>query len=99
MQGDLSSWFIPTYVTQSLPRLLVRRRISIFSLMIIQDFLKEISEVFEVFKKFKVMVEKTTNLYIKTLRYDRGKECMSITFTNYYEEQGIKISLTTPYSP
>ena len=62
-------------------------------------FLKEKSEAFEVFKKFKAMVEKTTNLYIKALRSDRGGEYVSTAFTNYCEEQGIKRFLTAPYSP
>jgi transposase InsO family protein len=61
--------------------------------------LKEKSEAFEVFKKFKVLVEKTTKLYIKTLQSDRGGEYMSTVFTKYYEEQGIKRFLTAPYSP
>jgi hypothetical protein len=40
-------------------------------------FLKEKFEAFEVFKKFKVLVEKTTEFYIKVLRSDRGGEYMS----------------------
>ncbi|KAA0054889.1 Retrovirus-related Pol polyprotein from transposon TNT 1-94 [Cucumis melo var. makuwa] len=51
-------------------------------------FLKEKSEAFEVFKKLKVMVEKTTNLYIKALRSDRAGEYKSIALTNYCEEEG-----------
>ncbi|KAG8474810.1 hypothetical protein CXB51_031511 [Gossypium anomalum] len=35
-------------------------------------FLKEKSEAFEVFKKFKVMVEKATGRHIKSVRSDRG---------------------------
>jgi len=61
-------------------------------------FLKEKSEVFEVFKKFKAVVEKITNLYIKALWSDKGQEYMSIPFPNYCEKQGIKRFLTT-YSP
>ena len=52
-------------------------------------FLKEKSKAFEVFKKFKVMVEKTTNVYIKALRSNKGGEYMSIAFKNYFEKQGI----------
>ncbi|KAE8655248.1 hypothetical protein F3Y22_tig00117034pilonHSYRG01564 [Hibiscus syriacus] len=57
------------------------------------------SEAFEVFKKFKVLIEKTTEHYIKALRSDRGGEYMSTAFTKYCEEQGIKRFLTAPYSP
>ncbi|KAJ3693375.1 hypothetical protein LUZ60_008855 [Juncus effusus] len=62
-------------------------------------FLKEKSEVLEVFKKFKILVEKTTGMHIKTLRSDRGGEYMSTAFTSYCEEHGIKRFLTAPYSP
>jgi len=62
-------------------------------------FLKEKSEAFEVFKKFKTMVEKTTNICIKALLSNKGGEYMSNAFTNYCEEQGIKRFLTAPYSP
>jgi len=62
-------------------------------------FLKEKSKAFDVFKKFKAMMEKTTNLYIKALWSDIGIKYMSIAFTNYYEEQGIKRFFTTPYLP
>ena len=61
--------------------------------------MKEKLEAFEVFKKFKVMMEKTTNLYIKALRSDRGGEYMSAAFINYCEEQVIKRFFTAPYSP
>ncbi|GJY55771.1 retrovirus-related pol polyprotein from transposon TNT 1-94 [Tanacetum coccineum] len=45
------------------------------------------------------MVEKTTGQYIKALWSDRGEEYLFISFTKFYEEQGIKRFLTTPYSP
>jgi hypothetical protein len=61
--------------------------------------LKEKSEAFEVFKKFKVLVEKMTGLYIKALRSDIWGEYMSTAFMNYCEEHGIKRFLTAPYSP
>ena len=59
-------------------------------------FLKEKSEAFEVFERFKVLVEKMTGRYIKALRSDRGGEYMSVAFTNFCEEQGIKRFLTAP---
>ena len=53
-------------------------------------FLKEKSEAFEVFKKFKVMVEKATGRHIKAVRSDRGGEYTSTAFMEYCEEQSIK---------
>jgi len=43
-------------------------------------FLKEKFEAFEVFKNFKVMVEKATDKQIKIVRSDRGGEYTSTTF-------------------
>jgi GAG-pre-integrase domain/Integrase core domain len=62
-------------------------------------FLKEKSEVFEVFKKFKLMVEKATGRHIKAVRSDRGGEYTLTSFIEYCEEQGIRRFLTAPYSP
>ena len=59
-------------------------------------FLKEKSEVF---KKFKVMVEKATGRHIKVVRSDRGDEYTSTTFMEYCEEQGIRRFLAAPYTP
>jgi len=61
--------------------------------------LKEKSEAFEVFKKFKVMVEKATGRQIKSVRSDRGGEYISTAFMKYCEEQCIRRFLTAPYSP
>lgn len=62
-------------------------------------FLKEKSEAFETFRKFKVMVENATDRRIKALRSDRGGEYTSTAFMKYCEEQGIRRFLTTAYSP
>lgn len=62
-------------------------------------FLKEKSEAFEVFKKFKVMVEKATGKFIRALRSDRGGEYNSTEFARYCAEHGIRRFLTAPYSP
>ena len=51
-------------------------------------FLKEKSEAFEIFKKFKVMVEKETSRAIKAIRSDRGGEFTSNEFNKYREEYG-----------
>jgi len=62
-------------------------------------FLKEKSEVFQVFKKFKAMVEKETDMPIKSVRSDRGGEFISSELMKYCEEQGIRRFLTASYSP
>jgi transposase InsO family protein len=49
-------------------------------------FLKEKSEAFEIFKKFKVMVEKSTEYYVRALRSDRGGEHLSNEFNAYCEK-------------
>jgi len=53
-------------------------------------FLKEKSEVFRVFKKFKVMVENETGTTIKVVRLHRGGEYTSPEFMRYCEELNIK---------
>ena len=62
-------------------------------------FLKEKSEVFEMFKKFRVMVEKETNKHIKAVWSDRGGEFTSTEFMEYCEEHDIRRFLTASYSP
>ncbi|MCI33542.1 retrovirus-related pol polyprotein from transposon tnt 1-94, partial [Trifolium medium] len=62
-------------------------------------FLKEKSEVFENFKKFKAQVEKESGLVIKAIRSDRRGEFTSNEFLKYYEDNGIRRQLTVPRSP
>ena len=62
-------------------------------------FLKNKSEAFEYFKKFKSFVEKQSGRYIKALRTDRGGEFMSTEFINFCDEYGIHKELTAPYTP
>ncbi|KAK2411591.1 putative mitochondrial protein [Trifolium repens] len=62
-------------------------------------FLKEKSEVFENFKKFKAQVEKESGLIIKSVRSDRGGEFTSKEFLKYCEDNGIRRQLTVPRSP
>ncbi|RVW71220.1 Retrovirus-related Pol polyprotein from transposon TNT 1-94 [Vitis vinifera] len=45
-------------------------------------FMKQKSEVFSIFKKFKSFVEKQSGCYIKTLRSDKGMEYTSSQFVN-----------------
>jgi transposase InsO family protein len=62
-------------------------------------FLKEKSEAFRVFKKFKAFVEKQSGFYIKVLRSDRYGEFISAVFNSFCEEHGIRRHLTVPYLP
>lgn len=62
-------------------------------------FLKEISEVFGMFKKFKALVEKKSGHCFKSLRTDRGGEFTSNEFNEFCEANGIKRFLTVPRSP
>ncbi|KAL0339067.1 UNVERIFIED_CONTAM: Retrovirus-related Pol polyprotein from transposon TNT 1-94 [Sesamum angustifolium] len=55
-------------------------------------FMREKSEVFKVFKKFKNLVEKQSGRSIKVLRSDRGKEYNNSEFDKFCEEEGIESS-------
>ena len=61
--------------------------------------MKEKSEAFTKFEKFKALVEQETGAKIKTLRTDRGGEFTSSEFNDYCESSGIKRHLTAQYSP
>ena len=52
--------------------------------------LKEKSEVFENFKKFKALVEKECGLMIKAMRSYHGGEFTSNKFQKYCEGHGIR---------
>lgn len=62
-------------------------------------FLKQKSEVFSVFKKFKALVEAQSGCKLKTLRTDNGKEYTSGDFNQFCEDLGIQHQLTVSYSP
>ncbi|XP_033145473.1 uncharacterized protein LOC103839411 isoform X1 [Brassica rapa] len=62
-------------------------------------FMKQKSETFSLFKKFKAMVEKQSDCTIKTLRSDGGGEFTSREFNRFCEEEGINKQVTLPYSP
>ncbi|PKU59488.1 Retrovirus-related Pol polyprotein from transposon TNT 1-94 [Dendrobium catenatum] len=62
-------------------------------------FLKEKSEAFTMFKKFKASTEKESGFLIKSIRSDRGGEFTSKAFKEYCEEHGIRHQLTAPFSP
>lgn len=61
--------------------------------------LKEKNEAFEVFKKFRTLVEKETSEVIKVFRTDRGGEFCSTEFLSYCEKAGIVRHFTAPYTP
>ncbi|XP_071689253.1 uncharacterized protein [Rutidosis leptorrhynchoides] len=62
-------------------------------------FMREKSEVFTIFKKFKNFVEKSSGHHIKILRSDRGKEYSSTQFNKFCEDEGVKRQLTVGYAP
>lgn len=62
-------------------------------------FLKQKSEVANVFWRFKARVENESGCKIQTLRPDNGKEYTSGAFNHFCEEAGIQHSLTTHYTP
>lgn len=62
-------------------------------------FLKEKSEVFEKFKRFKMMVEQDSKQKVQTFRTDRGGEFTSHEFNELCAQEGIKRHLTALYTP
>lgn len=61
--------------------------------------MQEKARAFEIFKKFKVLVEKETNSQIKVLRTDRGGEFNLKEFAEFCERNGIKRQLTAAHTP
>ena len=55
--------------------------------------------MYNVFKKFKALVEKESGYDIKAMRSDRGGEFTSNEFNDFCEENGIRRPLTLLYSP
>ncbi|GAU33702.1 hypothetical protein TSUD_148530 [Trifolium subterraneum] len=70
-----------------------------YSRMIWLYHIKAKSEAFEVFKRFKPLVEKQSDKSIKVLRIDGGGEYTSKEFENYCKDQGIIHEVTSPYTP
>ncbi|GJW36973.1 retrovirus-related pol polyprotein from transposon TNT 1-94 [Tanacetum coccineum] len=62
-------------------------------------FLKNKSEVFNTFKKWKAAVENETNLRVKCLKSDNGGEYSSRDFIEYCAENGIRMLKTVPETP
>ena len=62
-------------------------------------FLKNKSNVFETFKKWKTMVKTETGLKVKCLRSNNGGEYIDGGFSEYCVVQGIKMEKTIPGTP
>jgi transposase InsO family protein len=62
-------------------------------------FLRNKSEVFDMFKEFKALVENQTKKRIKVLRTDNGGEFCGNEFEEFYKKCGISRQKTTPYAP
>jgi hypothetical protein len=62
-------------------------------------FLKEKSGALNIFKNFKIMVEKESGCMIKCFRIDRGGEFVSTAFNQFCSNEGIKRQLTAAYTP
>ena len=62
-------------------------------------FLKNKSDVFSTFKRFKAAVENETNLKIKCLKSDNGGEYNKTEFIDYCAEHGIRMLKTVPDTP
>nr|KYP72805.1 Retrovirus-related Pol polyprotein from transposon TNT 1-94 [Cajanus cajan] len=62
-------------------------------------FLSSKAQTFDVFKKFRAMVESQSGCKIKMLRSDNGKEYTSNEFNAFCEDMGIVHQLTVSYTP
>ncbi|CAL9010567.1 unnamed protein product [Prunus brigantina] len=62
-------------------------------------FLQHKSQVLNVFKRFKSMVELQSGYKIKKLRSDRGGEYISLEFLKFCDDVGMEKQLTVAYSP
>ena len=57
------------------------------------------SEVLDVFKKFRIMVQNESGEVVSKLRTDGGGEYTSNEFRSFCESNGIKHEVTAPYTP
>lgn len=62
-------------------------------------FIKSKDEVFDIFKKFKALVENQSIGRIKVLRIDGSGEYTSKVFESFCDDEGIQHEVTTPYTP
>jgi hypothetical protein len=52
--------------------------------------MRQKTDVFVIFKKFKTFVEKQSGRFIKMLRSDRGKEYTLNEFNKFCEDEGVE---------
>ena len=62
-------------------------------------FLKNKSEVSDLFKVFRALVENRYGRKLKILIYDNGGEYVKFDFINYFEDAGIHMQHSIPYTP
>ena len=62
-------------------------------------FLKHKSEVFDLFKVFKALVENQSGRRLKILRSDNGGEYVNSKFIQYCKDVGIQMQHSIPYTP
>ncbi|KAK2427210.1 putative mitochondrial protein [Trifolium repens] len=62
-------------------------------------FLQDKACVFEIFKKFKTLVENESGCIMQCLRTDRGGEFTSTAFNDFCNVNGVKRQLTAAYTP
>ncbi|KAK4404512.1 Retrovirus-related Pol polyprotein from transposon TNT 1-94 [Sesamum angolense] len=70
-----------------------------FSRKIFVFLIKYKSDVFENFRKWKILVENQTGKKLKVLRTHNGLELCNQSFSNLCDECGIKRHKTNPYTP
>ena len=62
-------------------------------------FLKQKSEAFATFCKYKQLVQNQTSRTIKKVRNDNGEEYVSQEWDNFFDKNGIIHQKTIPYTP
>ncbi|KAK4411889.1 Retrovirus-related Pol polyprotein from transposon TNT 1-94 [Sesamum angolense] len=70
-----------------------------FSRKVFFFLMKHKSDVFENFRKWKILVENQTGKKLKVLHTDNGLEFCNQSFSNLCDECGIKRHKTNPYTP
>lgn len=61
--------------------------------------LKSKSEIFNVFKEFKALIENQTGRKIKCLQSDNGKKYINREFNDFLKREGIRHRLTVTHTP
>lgn len=56
-------------------------------------------KVFDIFKKFKALIENQSIIRSMVIKPDGGGECTSKTFESFFDDQGIQHEVITLYTP